>query len=890
MYSGLPHTAAGTTLLTVNQRLARALRAVSDARQVSAGCTVWERADILPHDAWLGRVWRSYTLRAEKAPPVWLSAWQERALWEEVLRRSAASQQGAPLLHVEAAARRAQEARALLKAYRCEGAFENEPLAEDALVFRRWLDEVIRRCADAKWTDGASVPDHLAQGLHAFRDELPARLYLAGFDEFTPQLEALLCALRAAGVAVVPWAPPARAAHAVRVPFETSEEELVTAARWARALLEDGHEGPIGVVIPDLAARRSHVERVFEQVLGTATPEDDADERAPPYNMSLGPPMNHTAVAADALRLLRLAGGPLALAEVGQLMRSPCLRGGERELGARARCEAALRERAPPELSLHALRALVRRVKADPPAPALLVRMLDELSAAVARAPRVQSAAGWAGTFSRWLELVGWPAGERAPTSAEYQSAQAFTELLDELASLSPVLEASTLDAALSRLRRMARERVFQPQTEPAPVQVLGALEAAGLRFSHLWVVGLHDGAWPPPARPNPFLPVTLQRRHGMPHASAERELEFARRVTARLVESADWVVLSHPLREGEAPLGPSPLIAAFSALEPSAVRTSAWHSPAWHVHAARPALERLIDERAPALAPGERVRGGAGILRDQAACPFRAFAAHRLGARALPSPAAGLDPARRGRLVHRLLATLWAELGSQERLRMLDDGALEALVARATQAVLDPAASGHEDLRRGRFRELECRRLQRLALSWLALERRRAPFEVLALEREVQARLSELDVTLRIDRIDRIAGEGLFLIDYKTGRADVNGWFGPRPDEPQLPLYCTAVPEPAAGAAYASLRRGDVAFKGLASAGDVAPGVRHEADWERLKVRWREILSDLAGAFTAGHARVDPKRPPETCRDCDLPALCRIHEGASATGGGQRH
>ncbi len=881
--SEFPSIPAGTTLLTVNRRLARGLRAASDAQQLAAGRAVWEPADILPHTAWLERTWRSHVLRAERPPPVWLSAWQERALWEDVLRRSEVSGRGAPLLQVEGAARRAQEARALLKAHRCERDFASEPLAEDALVFRGWLDAVLERCADAHWTDGASVPEHLAQGLHAMPDELPARLWLAGFDELTPQLEALLQALRAEGVAVARWAPPARAGRAVRVAFETGEEELVTAARWARRFLEDGHEGPVGVVIPDLAARRARVERVFDEVLGTGAPRDHG---APPWSMSLGPALDHRGVIADALRLLRLARGPLAFAAVGQLMLSPYFRGGDSELGVRARCEAALRERAPPELSLHALRAYMGRLAQAHPAP-LLAGMLDDLAAAVARTPRIQSAAGWARTFWQWLVLAGWPARERSLTSTEYQAVQAFAEVVDALASLSPVLEEHTLEAALSRLRRMAAERAFQPHTEPAPVQVLGMLEATGLRFPHLWVVGLHDGAWPSPARPNPFLPVTLQRRYGMPHASAEREFEFARRVTARLLESADDVVLSHAVREEEAPLGPSPLISALPALEAPGVPVSAWRSPAWHVHAARPALEEWTDERAPALAPGERVRGGAGILRDQAACPFRAFAAHRLGARALPYPAPGPDAPLRGRLVHRLLAAIWAELGSQARLALLDDGALEALVARATETALAHEAVRHEPLRRRRFRELEHRRLQCLARSWLEVERRRAPFEVLALEQEVDARIGDLGVTLRIDRIDRIPGRGALLIDYKTGRTDVNGWFGARPDEPQLPLYCTAVPEAAAGAAYGSLRPGDVGFKGLASAGDIAPGVRHEVNWGRLKAQWRETLSDLAAAFTAGDARVDPKRAPETCRGCDLHALCRIHdEGTAATGG----
>ncbi|MEK7861728.1 MAG: hypothetical protein AAB295_00485, partial [Chloroflexota bacterium] len=73
---------------------------------------------------------------------------------------------------------------------------------------------------------------------------------------------------------------------------------------------------------------------------------------------------------------------------------------------------------------------------------------------------------------------------------------------------------------ALARLARRAAETPFQPKRDPAPVQVMGLLEAVGLDFDHLWIAGLHDEIWPASPRPNPFLPALLQRRMRVPHAS----------------------------------------------------------------------------------------------------------------------------------------------------------------------------------------------------------------------------------------------------------------------------------------------------------------------------------------------------------------------------------
>ncbi|MEZ5393002.1 MAG: hypothetical protein R2724_09040 [Bryobacterales bacterium] len=64
-------------------------------------------------------------------------------------------------------------------------------------------------------------------------------------------------------------------------------------------------------------------------------------------------------------------------------------------------------------------------------------------------------------------------------------------------------------------------------------------LESAGAEAEHLWAMGMDDESWPAPARPNPFLPIKLQRERGLPHASAEVELAFARVETQRLLEEA---------------------------------------------------------------------------------------------------------------------------------------------------------------------------------------------------------------------------------------------------------------------------------------------------------------------------------------------------------------
>src|SRR5262249_45437971 len=188
----------------------------------------------------------------------------------------------------------------------------------------------------------------------------------------------------------------------------------------------------------------------------------------------------------------------------------------------------------------------------------------------------------------------------------------------------------------------------FQPATEApaAPTQILGVLESARLRFDCLWVSGLTDEAWPLDARPNPFIPVALQKKAGVPQASPEASAALARRLTDEWLGAATEVVVSWPAKEEDRDLAPSPLIAhvAEGALEvPDLPRLR-------DLLFKNKNLLSLEDGKGPPVPPGP-VRGGTRVLADQAACPFRAFARWRLAAEPLEAPLTGPDASDRGKL-----------------------------------------------------------------------------------------------------------------------------------------------------------------------------------------------------------------------------------------------
>jgi len=275
-------------------------------------------------------------------------------------------------------------------------------------------------------------------------------------------------------------------------------------------------------------------------------------------------------------------------------------------------------------------------------------------------------------------------------------------------------------------------------------------------------------------------------------------------------------------------------------------------------------------------------------LLKDQAACPFRALARHRLQAETPEVPHAGLDALERGTLVHNVLAKVWEQLRSSDALQALSADALNALLDAAADAAMERIRRERPTALSGRFADIEKRRLMNLASVWLDEDRKRSAFTVLAVEDKRGMAIGGLQLNARLDRVDETADGRRIIIDYKTGKANAGDMLGERPEEPQLPLYLlTAEPE-AAAVAFAQVRTGKMVYVGLARDGDLLPGIKAHADskhneqypaWTDLVAVWGENLQRIASQFADGISAVDPKRYPQSCQFCDQQPFCRIRE-----------
>src|SRR5262249_51317434 len=163
--------------------------------------------------------------------------------------------------------------------------------------------------------------------------------------------------------------------------------------------------------------------------------------------------------------------------------------------------------------------------------------------------------------------------------------------------------------------------------------------------FDALWIAGLDAGAWPRPAQANPFLPVAVQRSANMPGSSAAREFAHAQRVMARLVGSSAEGGCSYPAHAASGDKSEQqqarPLIAGYPRI---AHERADENSPMFRVFSHAPVLEARPVDEGLALAEGTEQSGGSKVLANQSACPFRAFAVHRLKATEVDEPDVGLS------------------------------------------------------------------------------------------------------------------------------------------------------------------------------------------------------------------------------------------------------
>ena len=872
----------GVTVVSGNLRLSHALQKSMEQKQLDNRLLVWETADILPWDAWVRRSYKEGLKTLDQStPPILLSDTQERLLWERVITET---EEGQALLQIPAAARHCAAAWRLQHEWQISAANIQHWHNEDSKVFLTWCDIFRSHCQKNHWVTMAQLPTVLGESIQASRMGCDNNIILTGFDELTPQQMALFESIRQPSCQIEWIEKKPIHSDVVTVRLDQARDEITSAARWARQILEKTPEARVGIVVPELSAHRTMIQGVFDRVLIPGSLDPGAHDIQRPYNISLGLPLIHSAVVETAMLLLRWQKGRWPLEALSVVLCSPYIGGWQQERFARALLDRKLREYGRQEIPLSLLSACAHDTTKPYYCP-LFIAMLEAGREIVNSLPLEATAKDWTIHFATLLATFELGQG-RPLSSEEYQTIEAWNDLLRGLAQLDNVSRWMDYSQAYRYLSQSTHERIFQPQTGDTPVQIMGMMEVIGLEFDYLWVMGMHDGVWPASPRPNQFLPVALQREKKLPHSSSTRELMVASHITQRLLGSAANVIFSYPGSVGDEPLRLSAILSGLT--QTTLEQIPLWQEPLWDAviyHAA--AYETWRDMPVP-VEDVTSVRGGSQIFKLQAACPFRAFAELRLGARPVDDATMGLAPSERGTLVHQVMEHFWSRVGDQKQLLDMDEPLLRKVIADCVRRAISSLEHKRGEAISERFQRLEQQRLEKLTHEWLMIEKQRQPFTVMQAEQKIKLEIEDMTINLKVDRVDELEGGARVVIDYKTGHVSPSQWFGERPEEPQLPLYSMTLPEHLVGLTFAQLKPGDSVFKGVTQEKNVLPGVRSyeqipqakkSEDWSALLAEWTATIKRLASEYRQGHAHVDPLRYPGSCQYCRLGQLCRINE-----------
>ncbi len=841
---------AGATVVTANNRLARqiALRWAADQR--ARGLRVWTSPDILPWSAFIVRA-ADAVREAQGTRSAPLSATQERWLWAELVR----GQETGFLCSDTAFGGLAADAWRLLADHNLPLPPGNgNPETEIFLALARAFTDRLRGLQrEDRARDGARVVAALQQGIWT----PPSVLVWAGFEHLTPiQAEVKAAWERAGAVCEVLKLPGIRAATEALV-FPSTVHEGTAALLWAKDRWMHNPTGRYALIVPDLERQHGSLMRLADEIIGGAQPRS--------YGVSWAPPLTEAPVVAAALRVFRLLAGPLEPVDAASLMQSPFIGGLAREEGARFRAACELLAGARPwRMSDLAVLAGRHRV---PLAASLWERLLTIRKTW----PPHARASLWAGHMTGALAALGWP-GHADPR--DYEGVAALHEVLEAVAALDALAAPMSYDQVLRAIQEAVAARAFQggeAETE-TPIQILGPLEALGLTFDGVWVLNLHDRAWPAPRSPHPLLPPGFQRTHHLPHAHFEDDVRYAEALAQAFLAAAPEVTVSSALHDGLDVLRPSPIL---ERLRPRVAEAPVFACRARRIFAQRLPLEEIPEPLAPVGKPRERGYG-VGLFAAQAGCSFKAAAQYRWRADPLVAPSYGLAPAVRGAVLHAALEQIFRIIPDHAHLTALTPHDRGEHVARAVHHAVAQARADYEPFPAA-FLALEVSRYQRLLGDFLALESQRPPFVVRACEKEVIFPCGPLGARGRIDRVDEVNSQWI-LIDYKTGALPTLDLDGARPLHPQLLFYAVAEGPMVAGIAYAALSAQGAAYKAWVAHAALWPGADEVPQWEQKSAAWRTVLEGLAEAFVAGSVRVDPQ--PGACEYCGRESLCRVREG----------
>lgn len=856
--------------LTVNARMATAYQnlwldqCMADGQHVIAG------QRFISWQEWLNQMYVNLSYQTKM--PVVLNRWAERTIWQQVIDQHPPL---CPMYHPDQLALLCQEAYAYQQGWLVSDKQIHDHLpSDDVKQYLKWHEAFQQRLKDSNWTCESSKLSFIIEHLAQLKPELCREYVVVGFDQFSPQMNALFERMSQLGVVVKKHAPPSAVAWHDISAYKDQNSEIHGVLAQALDHIKHHPGERVAIVMANLHVKRPAIQAwIQQQVLFNNM------KQAMPFNISGGDPLWSWPIVQSAFALLHLVVDHDV--QVMQEVLLSCYVGDSDELSARHGIDAYLRSQYEGTTRISDwLQASTFETAPN------FYRQLEHLKQLAS--PADQHWADHIEFFQGIWAAMAWPTHPGGLDSQDYQCAMRCHALLESALSMATVLpQAMSYRKALSIFEQMAKETMFSPQTRgQTSIEILSHLEITGLTFDAIYCLGMDQTEWPQPTRLNPFLPVGLQKTLEMPHSTADIQLDFAHKLLARMHQQTKALHLSYAQSKQGVECLMSPIIKRPDQ-EGQTLLSDPHKKQVWKVK-----MQTLEDDCLPMA---NRSYPGANslvaIIKAQANCPFQALIKQRLQVKSFPQPES-MQFIQRGQMIHDALEHLWGKLKDHQTLQSQSDAALKQLIEKA----LDTSAAGFQstsaDVLSSHFFKLEQQHLSRLLWDWMQLEKQRPMgFDVVALEKGLSFDFMGRVFQLRVDRVDRLANGDHVLIDYKTGaQVSTASWFQTPGLLPQIPIYALALE--CQGVTFAQLHSSSLGFKGISqktSPGDgidvIGEGKRLSIqDWSGLLAFWSLELEAMYQAYDEGRAEVAPTQGALSCQQCDLQALCRIYQSPKSS------
>jgi ATP-dependent helicase/nuclease subunit B len=747
--------------------------------------------------------------------------------------------------------------------------------------FIQWISDYQALAKDKGLLAEFSVLQFIIDHISLLENKIPKLILMVGFNQLTPLESFFLEQLQQLGIQVNHYQPKIKPQLAQQFVFDSLDEELEFAAHYAQQKQAQGKA--VAIVVDQLA---NHLPQVHHQFSRVFQPNEElpwVELNKPEYNVSAGFPLSDQPVVKAALTLLGFQSRGLKQQEVHFLKNSPFIDWGEHADKIRYFIhQICLQPR-----KQYSIDFLIRRIDSAPNQKqlALLKRRLQvtsDLSMGKKTSDKLVE------MIKQYLNTWGWILSSDNDSAFETQAKQSFQSAINACRRLSDFHDKINYRETIDFLKQQLLQQTFQIASDRVNVHVLGVLEASGLQFDELVLVGFTRDTWPQKNKINPFLPLEWQREHLMPGSSAEREYQYAADLSESLLSASENLLVTSTRSEGEKKNNVSQFFAHLEEAQPESLVQLA------NDEKLEPDFKWVTDDQINLSE--HTIKGGAYLLSDYAKCPFMAMAKYQMRLTGYEPVDVGVEPRSKGTWLHDTMELIWQSLHTQQALCETRSDELEELVDVSLHTALEKAKDYLLSITENEIVDLEYQKLKKLIMQWLAIEKTRSQFEVAELESDYSLALGELRLNFRIDRLDKVMNNRLEIIDYKTGSTATNNWFGVRPTEAQMPAYVLALQEAAIhGLNYARIKTGEVAQSGLVFCNE-SPQIntfeltefgekvsvdkaRKELSFEQLKQQWRASLHRLADGIVSGFAPVAPKEPNKTCMYCDFSAVCRIAE-----------